>query len=499
MKFLTALLYLQVTIGIGRAADIPTTLTFDDVALGPGEYEPLQNGYGGLDWSNFGAFNVSQFVATSGYRIGMVSPANVIFNFSGNPAKMSRDDGFTLHSAYLTSSLDLRVGTVAIHIRVQGTVGTNVTYDNTYTVSNTAPALVHFNYVGVDRVIFVASPDAPFAVDNLTVTVPPPDASCTYVVSPRSRLHGFSSETGAVSVATQPGCAWSVLNTNTWITILSSVNNSGSGTVVYAVEAEPLGTARSGFINIAGQAFMISRSDRPIVDPDLLTFDDLLPYPVFMPSGYGGLHWQGFGVIDGSVLDATLGYRTGLVSPDNVAFNLFGNPVSISSDTPFALKSAYLTELVANRMQLRVSGWLGTTLAYDNTYVLNAAGPLFVEFNYVAVDRVTFTPMPGSIFVMDNLRAIVARDSDGDGVLDSADECPETAPGAVVNEHGCSIEQLVPCAGPAEDGAWRSHGEYFLTVARAAVAFQSSGLITESEKRAIIRAAIHSDCGKSKN
>jgi hypothetical protein len=191
-------------------------LTFDDVALAPGAYAPLQGAYGGLEWLNFGAFNVSQFSGTSGYRIGMVSPANIVFNFSGQPATISRTAGLTLQSAYLTSAYDLRVGTFAIHIRVQGTVGTNVTYDNTYTVSNTAPALIQFNYVGVDRVIFVASPDTPFAMDNLTVTVPPPDASCTYVVSPRSHLHGFGSETGAVSVITQPGCAWSVLNTNTW-------------------------------------------------------------------------------------------------------------------------------------------------------------------------------------------------------------------------------------------------------------------------------------------
>jgi hypothetical protein len=106
-----------------------------------------------------------------------------------------------------------------------------------------------------------------------------------------------------------------------------------------------------------------------MVDPDLLTFDDLLPYPGFMLNGYGGLQWNGFGVIDGSVRDATSGYRTGLVSPDNVAFNVSGGPASISRDTPFTLKSAYLTEQVANWMQLRMSGWLGTTLVYDRGLV----------------------------------------------------------------------------------------------------------------------------------
>lgn len=97
---------------------------------------------------------------------------------------------------------------------------------------------------------------------------------------------------------------------------------------------------------------------------------------------------------------------------------------------------------------------------------------------------------------MDNLRVSVPPDGDNDGVIDSADECPATAPGAVVNAQGCGIEQLAPCAGPAGGGTWKSHGQYLLAVARAGAAFQSAGLITRDEKEAIIRAAIHSDCGK---
>jgi len=70
------------------------------------------------------------------------------------------------------------------------------------------------------------------------------------------------------------------------------------------------------------------------------------------------------------------------------------------------------------------------------------------------------------------------------------------AAGAVVNEHGCSIEQLVPCEGPTSGSTWKNHGEYVLAVARAAASFHSAGLITTKEKRAIIRAAIQSDCGR---
>ncbi len=62
-------------------------------------------------------------------------------------------------------------------------------------------------------------------------------------------------------------------------------------------------------------------------------------------------------------------------------------------------------------------------------------------------------------------------DVDGDGVFGSADLCPGTPAGAVVNSDGCSIDQLAPCAGPDSGGIWKNHGEYVSTVARVSVGF----------------------------
>src|SRR5690349_23911059 len=30
----------------------------------------------------------------------------------------------------------------------------------------------------------------------------------------------------------------------------------------------------------------------------------------------------------------------------------------------------------------------------------------------------------------------------------------------IVDSNGCSIEQLVPCGGPASGGSWKNHGQY---------------------------------------
>src|SRR6185369_5004125 len=84
----------------------------------------------------------------------------------------------------------------------------------------------------------------------------------------------------------------------------------------------------------------------------------------------------------------------------------------------------------------------------------------------------------------------VPVDSDGDGVFDDQDQCPDTAPGVVVNEHGCSIEQLAPC------GRWRNHGQYVAAVAKVAQSFLRAGLITNLQRNAIVRAAARSNCGR---
>jgi hypothetical protein len=87
--------------------------------------------------------------------------------------------------------------------------------------------------------------------------------------------------------------------------------------------------------------------------------------------------------------------------------------------------------------------------------------------------------------------ASVVVDTDGDGVLDTADQCPNTPAGEVVNAVGCSISQLVPASWP-----WQNHGEYVSTVVQVARDFVTQGLITEAQKSEIVSAAARSDVGK---
>jgi hypothetical protein len=120
-----------------------------------------------------------------------------------------------------------------------------------------------------------------------------------------------------------------------------------------------------------------------------------------------------------------------------------------------------------------------------------------LAFGYGIIDPVDLLPfyqMEGRLTSLRPAGAIV--DADSDGVPDERDQCPGTGLGAMVDEHGCSIEQLAPCSGPPGGGGWKNHGEYVVAVKKVAEAFWTKGLITAEQRDAVVEAAAQSSCGK---
>lgn len=95
---------------------------------------------------------------------------------------------------------------------------------------------------------------------NYLVTQSGASTGCIISISPSSQTFGPANATGFVSVATQTGCTWNVIETNTWITILSSLSNSSSGTLIYRVAPNTNSLGRSGTIRIGGQNFVVTQS-----------------------------------------------------------------------------------------------------------------------------------------------------------------------------------------------------------------------------------------------
>jgi hypothetical protein len=147
------------------------TVNFDDLSA---SIAPISNGYAGLDWNNFYAFN-SGSVAT-GYTNGRVSLQNVAFNADGRPAEISSAGTFTFNSTYLTGAWNN-----GLDILVEGFQGGTSLFTRSLTVDSTSPTLFTFDWVGIDRLKFTSSGGVDagyngggthFAMDNFTFNEP---------------------------------------------------------------------------------------------------------------------------------------------------------------------------------------------------------------------------------------------------------------------------------------------------------------------------------------
>ena len=82
------------------------------------------------------------------------------------------------------------------------------------------------------------------------------------------------------------------------------------------------------------------------------------------------------------------------------------------------------------------------------------------------------------------------KDDDNDGIVDGEDACSETPLNEIVNETGCSIDEICVC-----ENDWKNHGAYVKCVAHTSLDFLSAGLISEEDKHEIVSAAGASECG----
>jgi hypothetical protein len=85
-------------------------------------------------------------------------------------------------------------------------------------------------------------------------------AACAFTISPTSATWSASAATGTVAVTTTPACSWGVSNPVSWISITGTLPGSGSGTVNYAVAANPSTSQRSATLTVAGRAFVVNQS-----------------------------------------------------------------------------------------------------------------------------------------------------------------------------------------------------------------------------------------------
>ena len=117
-----------------------------------------------------------------------------------------------------------------------------------------------------------------------------------------------------------------------------------------------------------------------------------------IPNGYGGLRWNNSADLIGAGRTADEGYHAGMVSPNNVAFNYFGSPASISvAGGLFSLESADLTLALNLNTPLDI-----TVLGYRGTIPIRCTimRRRSLISDYLGIDQATFITSPAQQLAM---------------------------------------------------------------------------------------------------
>lgn len=93
--------------------------------------------------------------------------------------------------------------------------------------------------------------------------------SCSFVVSPLAVSAPSAGVTsGAASVTTQAGCAWTSTTATSWLTVLGS--GTGSGSITYTVGRNPSGNDRTGTLAVAGKSIVVTQAKLKLAAPGRL-------------------------------------------------------------------------------------------------------------------------------------------------------------------------------------------------------------------------------------
>ncbi|HEY0459298.1 MAG TPA: FG-GAP-like repeat-containing protein [Pyrinomonadaceae bacterium] len=86
------------------------------------------------------------------------------------------------------------------------------------------------------------------------------ESNCTYFLVSNTAGHPASGGSGANSVIAPAGCTWTTVSNDSWITVTSGANSSGTASFAYSV-AVNTGPARQGTLTVAGLPYFINQAN----------------------------------------------------------------------------------------------------------------------------------------------------------------------------------------------------------------------------------------------
>ncbi len=88
-----------------------------------------------------------------------------------------------------------------------------------------------------------------------------PAGACTVTLSPQSQTFDSSADNGIIGVTAPAGCAWTAASTADWIAITDG-GSTGSGTVLFSVQANTGTSQRTGTISVEDKSFTVAQNGK---------------------------------------------------------------------------------------------------------------------------------------------------------------------------------------------------------------------------------------------
>jgi hypothetical protein len=98
-----------------------------------------------------------------------------------------------------------------------------------------------------------------------TVTQSAATPACTYDVAPPSRTVASTGITATVALTTAPGCPWTAVSSQTWLTIaMGSAGGSGPADITYTVAPNTTSSSRTATVTVGGRTHTVTQDAPPV-------------------------------------------------------------------------------------------------------------------------------------------------------------------------------------------------------------------------------------------
>ena len=189
-------------------------------------------------------------------RTGMVMVASEVFTVSqkGQPCSYSITPGTRMHGFGFTSNI------VSLTTGV-GCTWTAVPSNNWITITPSGTGSGDLIYNLRPNPYTTPRTGMVWIADELLTLIqdPSPGGPCVYEVSPRLRSHGYGAASNYTKVSVPAGCTWTVVNTNSWISVVPGYLGIATDDVGYLVEPNPSTIPRSGNLTVAGHTYTVNQ------------------------------------------------------------------------------------------------------------------------------------------------------------------------------------------------------------------------------------------------